>query len=340
MAHFDQGRFERRFDATSWSFPSGQLIGIRIRIHYLFPLLAASELYRTYPDLRLGLAIGLFLGLIVLLHEIGHCLGCRAVGGEADEILLWPLGGLAYCRPPHRSWETLITALAGPAVNVVIFLILLPVLQFQGALDWSLLHPFEMILAPGAARYTSLLFKLNYLLLLFNLLLPFYPLDGGLVVQSILWHRLGYYQATLISSMVGMIGGGLAALLGVFLCGWYRDYSYSVLTAIGVWGVIECRAAQRQLEVFGQWGEGELGYDFSQGYTSLERSLPKRPRESWKKRVLDWYRRRQEQRGAVIEADLDRLLQKIHDQGIESLSRAERKRLQLASRLRRSRSDP
>ena len=44
----------------------------------------------------------LALFLIVLMHEFGHSLACRSVGGRADRILLWPLGGAAFVKPPHR----------------------------------------------------------------------------------------------------------------------------------------------------------------------------------------------------------------------------------------------
>ena len=43
---------------------------------------------------------------IVLLHEFGHALACRQVGGKADQIVLWPLGGVAYVAPPPRPGAT------------------------------------------------------------------------------------------------------------------------------------------------------------------------------------------------------------------------------------------
>ena len=61
---------------------------------------------------------------IVLLHEMGHALACRQVGGEANLIVLWPLGGVAYVSPPPRPGATLWSIAAGPLVNVA----LLPVL--------------------------------------------------------------------------------------------------------------------------------------------------------------------------------------------------------------------
>ena len=58
------------------------------------------------------------LFLSILLHEFGHCFAARSVDGDATEVLLWPLGGLAYCDVPHTPRANLITALGGPAVNL------------------------------------------------------------------------------------------------------------------------------------------------------------------------------------------------------------------------------
>ena len=62
----------------------------------------------------------LALFVIVLLHEFGHALACRQVGGQADQIVLWPLGGVAYVAPPPRPGATLWSIAAGPLVNVVL----------------------------------------------------------------------------------------------------------------------------------------------------------------------------------------------------------------------------
>ena len=66
----------------------------------------------------------LALFVIVLLHEFGHALACRQVGGTADRIMLWPLGGVAFVNPPQRPGATLWSLAAGPLVNVA----LLPIL--------------------------------------------------------------------------------------------------------------------------------------------------------------------------------------------------------------------
>ncbi len=67
---------------------------------------------------------------IVLLHEFGHALACRSVGGRANRIVLWPLGGVAFVDPPSRPGPTLWSIAAGPLVNVL----LVPVTYFAAHL--------------------------------------------------------------------------------------------------------------------------------------------------------------------------------------------------------------
>ena len=54
------------------------------------------------------------------MHEFGHALACRQVGGKANQIMLWPLGGVAYVSPPQRPGAMLWSIAAGPLVNVVL----------------------------------------------------------------------------------------------------------------------------------------------------------------------------------------------------------------------------
>ena len=67
-----------------------------------------------------GLRFVAVLFLVVLLHEFGHCFTARWVGGHAEDILMTPLGGLAFASPPSRPLPTFLTVAGGPAVNVMI----------------------------------------------------------------------------------------------------------------------------------------------------------------------------------------------------------------------------
>src|SRR5947209_2352060 len=108
-------------DPFSLSFPLGRLFGIKIQVHILFPFLALVLVFRAVfaKDAVAGIWLDatMMVGLLfiaVLLHEFGHCFGARLVDGEANEILMWPLGGLAYVEVPHTWNANLLTAAAGP----------------------------------------------------------------------------------------------------------------------------------------------------------------------------------------------------------------------------------
>src|SRR6202043_721183 len=101
--------------------------GIDVFLHWSWFLVAAYEIQARsgrYSSITWNVLEYLALFLIVMIHEFGHALACRQVGGRADQIVLWPLGGVAYVDPPPRPGATLWSIAAGPLVNVV----LLPIL--------------------------------------------------------------------------------------------------------------------------------------------------------------------------------------------------------------------
>src|SRR5437762_1639766 len=134
-------------DPFAWSFPFGRLFGITIRIHILFPFVAVALIARAafredaIPGdwIDASIVFGL-LFLSVLLHEFGHCFAARAVGGDAQEVLLWPLGGLANCEVPHTPRANFLVAFAGPAVNLVLALMCMLLLWLLYSLQpyWGL----------------------------------------------------------------------------------------------------------------------------------------------------------------------------------------------------------
>src|SRR5947209_15751163 len=97
--------------------------GIDVYLHWTWFIVAWMEIYAWEgPALAVKVAVYVSLFAIVLLHEFGHVLACRQVGGQAQRIVLWPLGGLAYVAPPARPGAVLWTIAAGPLVNVVLLL--------------------------------------------------------------------------------------------------------------------------------------------------------------------------------------------------------------------------
>src|SRR5256885_4343711 len=104
-----------------------RIAGVDVFLHWSWFLVAAFEISgrtRTYSSLSWNILEYLALFSIVLLHESGHALACRQVGGIANRIVLWPLGGVAYVDPPPRPGATLWSIAAGPLVNVALLVLL------------------------------------------------------------------------------------------------------------------------------------------------------------------------------------------------------------------------
>src|ERR1700682_6554747 len=101
--------------------------GIQVYLHFSWFIVAAFEVTqfsKRYQSPIWGLLEYLALFLIVLLHAFGHAFACRQTGGEADRIILWPLGGIAFVNPPPRPGAYLWSMAGGPLVNVILFPIL------------------------------------------------------------------------------------------------------------------------------------------------------------------------------------------------------------------------
>jgi len=160
---------------------------------YFIKISAASYSSLVWPVLE---CLALFL--IVLAHEFGHALACRQVGGQANLIVLWPLGGVAYVTPPPRPGPILWSIAAGPLVNVALVPILTILLVWSGTLGWK-----ESM--PNAYTFIVTLWQTNLGLLIFNLL-PIYPLDGGQILQSLLWFVVGRARSLMVTTVIGFIG--------------------------------------------------------------------------------------------------------------------------------------
>jgi Zn-dependent protease/DNA-directed RNA polymerase subunit RPC12/RpoP len=153
---------------------------------------------REYSSLLFNVLEYLILFVIVTLHEFGHSLACRQVGGTAERIVLWPLGGVAYVIPPQRPAPTLWSLAAGPLVNVALVPVLLAIAWLFNSLRWSEAHP-------NLAALLGAVFSMNLVILVFNLL-PVYPLDGGQILRSLLWFGIGRARSLMAATLVGFLG--------------------------------------------------------------------------------------------------------------------------------------
>src|SRR6266436_5924548 len=117
-----------------------RVAGIDLFLHWSWFLVAfygISTRAKDYSSLVWPVLDYLTLFAIVLLHEFGHALACRQVGGKANQIVLWPLGGVAYVSPPPRPGATLWSIAAGPLVNVALLPVFLTLFYLSESLGWS-----------------------------------------------------------------------------------------------------------------------------------------------------------------------------------------------------------
>jgi len=181
--------------------------GIEVFLHWSWFLVAVYEVqvWRSLFSSPVWAAI-LYLGLFVLvtMHEFGHALACRQVGGQANRIVLWPLGGIAFVSPPARAGAMLWSIAAGPLVNLLLVPILTYAQHAAARAGWA-------NTSVDAYLVLTRLWWINLGLLVFNLL-PIYPLDGGQILRALLWFPLGQIRSLFIATAVGFVGGGALVL--------------------------------------------------------------------------------------------------------------------------------
>lgn len=178
-------------------------------LHWLWFVLVGFEFMgpRGYEHRIWNLIEILSIFGIVLVHEFGHALACRSVGGRADRIVLWLLGGVAFVQPPPRPGAVLWSIAAGPLVNVI----LIPVTVCIYFVVASYTQMYTSGHLGDLHHYALALVLINFILLVFNMI-PVYPLDGGQILQSLLWFWLGRARSLQIVATIGLVVGGVGAL--------------------------------------------------------------------------------------------------------------------------------
>jgi Zn-dependent protease len=211
-----------------------RIAGITVFLHWSWFLIAVFEIQQKsrYSSISWGILEYVMIFAIVTLHEFGHALACRQVGGRADNIVLWPLGGVAYVDPPQRPGAHLWSISAGPLVNLA----LMPLL----ALSLLAVPSGPASSTSDFAIFVTSLNLINIVLFLFNML-PIYPLDGGKILRSLLWYIVGRARSLMATVVVGFIGvAGLGLIAFLIGSGW--------LGVITVFAALQCFNGYKQAE--------------------------------------------------------------------------------------------
>jgi Zn-dependent protease/CBS domain-containing protein len=186
----------------SWSITIARIAGSEIRIHLTFLILLAWIGIAQYLAGGAGAALDSIAFVVavfacVALHELGHAMAARRYGISTPDITLLPIGGLArLSRVPENPAEEIVIALAGPAVNVLIAIILVVVFGAR-------FEPVSMAeIENPTYGFVTRLAVVNIFLVLFNLI-PAFPMDGGRVLRAVLALRLGRRKATELAARIG-----------------------------------------------------------------------------------------------------------------------------------------
>ncbi len=324
-------------DFSSWSLQLGRWFQMHVRVHALFVATAVFAVFLSTSHQADAAAYGALsvaiLFLSVLAHEFGHCAAAARVGGACERITIGPLGGFGHPEVPRESQAELITAFAGPLVNLGILLVTVPFLVAANVAVPPLLNP----LAP-----TGLI-------------------DGGWWEVSAQAHVLDQLAAVDGKSAAGLSVRRRANLADFAVAGartsrrragrgsrleadsgsdvrraWMlRDTQSAdvlpawvplLLFAAYIW--FSAQHEWMRLET-AEWDDELFSYDFSQGYTSLERaSEPPRAPSSSMRRWLENRREQRQRRRQWIEQEeerqVDEILVRLHETGMNSLSGKER----------------
>lgn len=339
-------------DASSWTLSLGRWFGVPVRLHASCLAVAMTILYvasRAMPDqgiLGYGLlAVAIWLASL-LIHQVGHLVAAARLGGICERVVISPVGDLVSISVPHEARREIMAAAAGPLSNAIVLIIITPALFFSGAdvrdLLFSPLGPKNLLVGGFGLVALKMTFWWNWLLILANLL-PALPMDAARGVCAGLRPTMGERDALVMVARFGtlacVIGLGIWGLLdpktGALMPPWFP------LSLFSLYLIFMARHELFRLDDDSRDGD-LLGYDFSQGYTSLERpgdgvrSAPG-PLRRWLQQRREQKQRRIRQIEEEEERRVDEVLARVKDVGLDALSPEERALLQRVSARYRNR---
>ncbi len=228
------------------AFHITKVAGIPLKVHWTFGLFF---IWIAYVGSKAGLeTMGIFrlclfalvLFVCVVLHELGHALTARRYGITTKDIIISPIGGIARLqRIPENPKQELLVAIAGPAVNLAIAIVLGTVLTLftsQGVMPVG--DPEKIFNI--SSNFLPALFLLNCVLIVFNLI-PAFPMDGGRILRSFLSMKWGRQKATKWAASIGQVIAVAFAIFGIY----HGDY---ILVFIGLFVFFSAASEYRMIK--------------------------------------------------------------------------------------------
>ena len=235
------------------SFSLGRISGIRVGVNWSvlvivallayglaageFPAAAPRHPVAEYVAAAVVTAVA-YMGSL-LAHELAHSLVARRNGLQVEGITLWLLGGVSRLQGefPDPGAELRVAG-AGPLTSLVL----------GGAfwlLAWGLHASGVHGVVVAAAAWLG---GINILLAVFNVI-PAAPLDGGRLLQAVLWAiTKDKLKAAMWSARSGQVFGWACIVIGAYLVLALRDYSWLWFILLG-WFLVSAATAENQQAV-------------------------------------------------------------------------------------------
>ncbi len=226
-----------------FSLKIGTFWGIPVFLHWSFALIFVYAAWEGFtsgngdPLRSTAWLSGLFAAMFVcvLLHEYGHALMARRFGVKTHDIILTPIGGIARLETmPKKPIQEFWVALAGPAVNVLIVILLFFPVVYMLETDGKTLA--EVVgeglrssffsektetdsssdaeaLGQSWPFFWLMLLFINCSLIVFNMI-PAFPMDGGRVLRALLAMKLSHVKATQVAAFFGQVFAAGFVVLG------------------------------------------------------------------------------------------------------------------------------
>jgi Zn-dependent proteases len=304
----------------SGSFKIFSWLGIPVYLHWTFGLIFVYVLWHAQnaglDTLETVWITGLFLSLFVcvLLHEFGHAIAAKRYGVSTRDIVLMPIGGVARLeKMPEKPVQEFVVAIAGPAVNVVIAILLfigmgvfsdgylLEMLAdaIQQDIGYDVLTQSGQVISP-TLHFAIKLAITNVALVIFNMI-PAFPMDGGRVFRSLLSMWIGRPKATKIAAWLGQAIALMLIMLGL----WGGDFMLSIL---GLFVIYAARTENSQVQTESLLSKYQAHQALRPNYTRLRAN-------DWMMTAIETYRRGLERHFLVFDMS-DRLVGILEEEDI------------------------